>query len=106
MAKAQTSNRTTTHPGSKRRLKIWFAFVVLFMAWALYTLFSQMEQRGETEMKRLALQETLAEAEAESARLQKQVERLNDSEYIRELARKHGYILPGEQPIQVTEAGE
>lgn len=107
MANARGSKETTAHPGSKRRLKLWFAFIALFMAWAIYTWVVQMEDNARTALRLAGVQQKLAEGEKESARLQQQIDRLGDPEYIRELARKEqDMIVPGEKPIHVTEKAE
>ncbi|EXX85044.1 septum formation initiator [Paenibacillus darwinianus] len=103
MANARQSRETTAHPGSKRRLKLWVAFIALFMAWAIYTLVLQMEHSGRTALQLAGVQDKLAEGEQENAKLQQAIDRLGDPEYIRELARKEqGMIVPGEKPIHVT----
>jgi cell division protein DivIC len=105
VANARKTAETTAYAGSRRRLRLWFAFVAIFMAWALYTWLNQMSVHGDTGVKLAAMQEKLAERAAESAALQLQIERLGDPEYIKELARKEqGMIMPGEKPIQVTES--
>lgn len=107
MANARETRNTTAHAGSKRRRKLWFVVVASFMAWAVYTLFNQHNSYAETEMRLAEIKRQLAESEAISASLQQQIERLSDPEYIQELARKEqGMIVPGEQPIQVTEKGD
>jgi len=77
------------------------------MAWALYTAANQLGQKRETELRFAAMEQKKAEAEQLSAELNRKIERLQDPEYIQEVARKdQGMIMPGEQPIQVTESGE
>ena len=99
----------TTNPapsGSKRRLRLWLAFVAVFMGWAIYTAAQQMTDRSATGIELAAAQQKLAESERRKAELEKEIDRLADPEYIKELARRNGMTLPGEQPIQVTEGGE
>lgn len=90
----------------KRRLRLWFMIVALFMGWAVYTSLQQLEARSETGRALQELQEKVAEAERRQAELEFEIERLGNPEYIKELARKNGLTVPGEQPIQVTESGE
>ncbi|RXZ79287.1 septum formation initiator family protein [Paenibacillaceae bacterium] len=93
----------TVYPGAKRRLKLWFIIVALFMGWALYTMFNQAERRAETEQRLAAAKEQQELRVGESDELKKKLELLNDPEYIQELARKdYGMIMPGETPIQIT----
>jgi len=104
VANARKTAETTAYAGSRRRLRLWLAFVAIFMTWAIYTWFNQAAAHGDTGLKLAAAQQKLAESEAESEALQLQIERLGDPEYIKELARKEqGMIMPGEKPIQVTE---
>ncbi len=102
-----TPTNATKHTGTKqvvkktkRRFKIWLTFIVFFMVWAGYTLYGQYQQQKETNDRLLLLQEQVEEAIAESEALQKQVERLNDPEYIAQLATKEqGMVKKGEHQI-------
>jgi len=76
------------------------------MGWAVYTSVQQLEARSETIKTLKALQDQVAAAEQRQAELESEIERLGNPEYIKELARKNGLTMPGEQPIQVTESGD
>lgn len=102
---ADARNQTPSRTGIKRRLRIWFLIVASFMGWAVYTSVQQMEARAETMQALKALQEQVTAAEERQADLEFEIERLGNPEYIKELARKSGLTMPGEQPIQVTERG-
>jgi cell division protein DivIC len=103
---ADARNHTSSRTGAKRRLRLWFLIVASFMGWAVYTSIQQLEARAETMEALRSLQEKVAAAEQRQAELEFEIERLGDPEYIKELARKNGLTMPGEQPIQVTESGD
>jgi cell division protein DivIC len=102
----KASNTATSYAGSKRRLKLWLAVILLFMAWALYTVVNQYQKQGETELRLAAMEQKLDESKKNTADLHLKIERLKDPEYIHQIARKQGLIMPGEKPIQVTGQGE
>jgi len=103
---ADARNHTPARTGMKRRLRLWFLVVASFMGWAVYTSVQQLEARAETMQTLRSLQEKVAAAERRQAELEFEIERLGNPEYIKELARKNGLTMPGEQPIQVTESGD
>ena len=97
------NKQTASYAGTKRRLKLWLLAVCLFMGWAVYTMVGQSDRQADTESKLMAIEQQLQASEQKSAELQQKMERLNDAEYIQEIARKqYGLIKPGETPIQVT----
>ncbi|BBH23335.1 hypothetical protein Back11_46800 [Paenibacillus baekrokdamisoli] len=101
MVTTTESNQTTAYAGTKRRLKIWFFVIALFMGWALYTLFSQMDRQGQAELKLADAQHKIAEATKQMDDLKMQVARLSDKEYIGQLATKEqGMVKKGETQIQ------
>ncbi|WP_270167098.1 FtsB family cell division protein [Paenibacillus sp. SYP-B4298] len=100
---ATVKAKTTGYEGSKRRLKLWLVFVVLFMSWAIYTMINQGYSKDKTQERYLAAQHKLDEIKQAQDQLQHRVNMLTDPEYIKELARKeYGMIMPGEQQIQVS----
>ncbi|MCQ6563715.1 FtsB family cell division protein [Paenibacillus mendelii] len=101
MAAAQP-NKTNVYEGTKRRLKIWFVIVALFMGWALYTLYTQVGKQGDAELRLAEVQQKIEEANKQMDELQLQVDRLNDPEYIAQLATKDlNLVREGEKPIRV-----
>lgn len=95
-----TANRSTAISAAKRRFKIWMVFIVFFMGWAGYTLFGQLQQQNATTQKLSTVQEQIELTRLESEALRQQVERLNDPEYISQLATKEqGMVKEGEQQI-------
>ncbi|MBJ6361264.1 septum formation initiator family protein [Paenibacillus sp. GCM10012307] len=101
--RTSSASKTTSYEGSRRRLKLWLIFVILFMGWAAYTMVNQGYSKGDTYTRYLAAQGKLDEINAQKEQLDQRVNMLNDPEYIQELARKeYGMTLPGEKPIQVS----
>ena len=96
---------TSAALGARRRLKLLMIVMVLFMSWAAYTLINQY---GQISDRRAELQENakkLSDAQAKSEALRQEIARLNDPEYIGQIARKEqGMGLPGEQPIQIEKS--
>lgn len=93
-------NKTSGNAGTKRRFKLWMMFIVLFMGWAGYTLFGQMQQKNNTGDRLALIQGQLDASTKETAELKRQIERLNDPEYIEQLATKEqGMVKIGEQQI-------
>jgi cell division protein DivIC len=97
---AATVNRKSANTGTKRRFKLWMMFIVLFMGWAAYTIYGQSQLKEATNVKLADIQKQLDAATQESASLNRQIERLNDQEYIKQLATKElGMVKQGEQQI-------
>ncbi|WP_308637044.1 FtsB family cell division protein [Paenibacillus silvisoli] len=100
---ASQSSAAAQPAGSKRRLKIWFVFIVLFMGWALYTLLMQLNRQGQAEAKLASATQKIEEAAKQVEELKLQVARLSDQEYIGQLAAKEqGMVKKGEKRIEVV----
>ncbi|WP_334075567.1 MULTISPECIES: FtsB family cell division protein [Paenibacillus] len=106
-AAANTSHRKNQTPartaGASRRLRIWAAFMVLFLGWAGYTFISQSGEIGKKSVQ-LADRETVkAENEQTLNQLKYELSRLKDPEYIGQIAmKKYGLYKPGEIPVRVS----
>ncbi|MGG1313964.1 FtsB family cell division protein [Cohnella laeviribosi] len=99
---ASNTMSTPASVGARRRLKLLFLVVALFMSWAAYTMLRQYHQEAERTVKLREMKDKLAEAEAKTAALKLEVKRLNDPEYVGQIARKdQGMMLPGEREIQI-----
>ncbi|CAM4307709.1 septum formation initiator family protein [Paenibacillus alkaliterrae] len=97
---AANANKTPGNAGTKRRFKLWMMFIVLFMGWAAYTIFEQMQLKDATNAKLAILQGQISASTKESDALKRQIERLNDQEYIEQLATKEqGMVKEGELQI-------
>lgn len=95
-------NKSAVNAGSKRRVKLWMMFIVLFMCWAAYTFLGQLKQHDATQLRLTTVQKQLEETTQQTQQLQQQIDRLNDPEYIEQLATKdQGMVKKGVQQIQV-----
>lgn len=97
----QASGQSTAQTqGAKRRKRMFFAVMALFVIWAGSTLWNQNDRiRSKNEALEVKLQEYKA-VEQSLNQLKHEVERLNDPEYIGQIARKKfGLYLPNETPI-------
>jgi len=92
-----TSSSPTNRRGQKRRIRL-FMFVVLCIAvWTGYTAYLQSGVLAEKERELEALRQEAAAVQQQQAELNYKVSRLNDKEYIAELARKDYFLSkPGE----------
>jgi cell division protein DivIC len=102
-----SSGRVSTTPsiaGARRRVKLLLFVVGLFMCWAVYILVTQYGQISASTSQLQEANKKLTDAEAKSLTLQQQVVRLNDPEYVSQIARKEqGLGFPGEIPINIEE---
>lgn len=99
-----SANPSSSHAGSKRRLKLWLMFVILFMGWALYTFATQVSHQSQAEEKLAAAKNKITETNKQSDALALEVKRLNDPEYIGLKATQElGMVKKGERPIEVLQ---
>ncbi|MFF2890601.1 septum formation initiator family protein [Paenibacillus sp. NPDC057967] len=99
MSKA-AAKKSVSGSAARRRYRIWMMFIVLFMGWAGYTLFGQMQQQKATFEKLTTIESGIEETRSQTEALKREVERLNDPEYISQLATKEqGMVKEGEQQI-------
>lgn len=90
----------TVQAATKRRLKIWLFLIVVFLAWAIYTVFNQANQKDELNEKLMSLEADRNTLQQELDQLEKDVMLLNDPEYMSQLATKEqGMVKEGEQQI-------
>lgn len=102
---AQTAAAPTA-TGVRRRLRLWLLLMVVFLSWAAYTLYNQYTQMNERSAQLQEANRKLSEAEKTSEMLEQEIIRLDDPEYIGQMARKQGLGLPGEQPIRIKKNEE
>lgn len=88
--------------GRKRRMRVLQIFVVLFLGWAGYTYYVQSHELAEKQRTFADLQRKANEAQQKQKELELQVKRLNDSQYIAELARKQLFLSKQGEVIFVT----
>lgn len=97
-----TNNTTSAVTGARRRLKLLLFVLVFFMSWAAYTFYDQYEHMNNRRHELREMNQLLTGAKADIERLQHEVVRLNDPEYIGQIARKEqGLGLPGEIPMHI-----
>ncbi|CAI6084687.1 FtsB family cell division protein [Cohnella sp. JJ-181] len=92
---------TPASVGVKRRLKLLLLMVVLFMSWAIYTLIVQQQHTTERSTQLHDVKTKLAEVQSKNDTLKKEITRLNDDEYIGQIARQQGMTRPGERTILI-----
>ncbi|WP_211749452.1 septum formation initiator family protein [Paenibacillus sp. Marseille-Q4541] len=86
--------------GARRRIMLWLAFMVCFTGWAGYTFYNQSTQMADKSAKLAEAKGSKAETDQALEELKQEVNRLQDPEYIGQIARKkYGMYLPGETPI-------
>jgi cell division protein DivIC len=84
--------------GQKRRIRLVMFFVLCFSVWTGYTAYLQSGILSEKERELEQLKQEAAAVQQQQAELSYKVSRLNDKEYIAELARKHFFLSkPGEK---------
>lgn len=99
---SRTAAATTKTTGARRRLKLLLIVLILFMSWAVYVLVAQYGQMSERSDQLKEANRKLSEAQAKNEELKQQIARLDDDEYIGQIARKeYGLGRPGEVPIEM-----
>lgn len=101
--KSNTSKNSAA--GAKRRRLLWILFVTIFFGWAGYTYFDQSAAIADKSDQLAKKQKTHIDVTASLNQLKYEVSRLNDEEYIGQLARKWYNIYPqGETPIRTEQS--
>lgn len=101
----EKSNKKTSAAGPKRRRLIWIFFVTVFFGWAGYTFFAQSAAIAEKSVQLEKKQESHSNVTASLNQMKYEVSRLNDDEYIGQLARKWYNIYPeGETAIRTEQS--
>jgi cell division protein DivIC len=99
---SRTLAATPVMTGARRRLKLLLFVLVIFMSWALYVIIVQYGQISDRSSQLREADKKLTDAKVKSEALKQQIARLNDPEYIGQIARKeHGLGMPGEVPIKI-----
>ncbi|MCI1695323.1 FtsB family cell division protein [Aneurinibacillus aneurinilyticus] len=97
----QPQSRPSSY-GRKRRMRLLQIIVVLFLSWAGYTYYSQSEQLASKQSELVNLQREVTKVEEDKKQLELQVKRMNDQEYISELARKNFFLSKEGEIIFLT----
>lgn len=93
--------------GAKRRRMIWMAVMAVFFGWAGYIFFAQSALISDKSQELAKKQEVNQQVNASLNQLKYEVSRLNDNEYVGQLARKWFNMYPkGEMPIRTEQSGE
>ncbi|MBG9734363.1 septum formation initiator family protein [Paenibacillus alvei] len=74
--------------------------MALFIGWGTYTYFSQLNTMEELRSDLVAREKEKSEVEQVRNELRQEVDRLNTTEYILQLARSRGMVLPDELLIR------
>jgi cell division protein DivIC len=77
-----------SYKGTRRRLRLLMVVVLCFMGWAAFTLWDQLDQVNAKTSELKMLESKLVETQAENEAYHKEIERLNDPEYIEQRIRK------------------
>lgn len=103
----KNSNVKSSATGAKRRKFIWFIFVAAFFGWAGYIFFAQGALLADKKDELAKKQESNENVNKSLHQLKYEVSRLNDDEYIGQLARKWYNMYPeGEFPIRTEQSEE
>jgi cell division protein DivIC len=103
-AEEKNTNKSSA-AGAKRRKFIWLFVVTVFFGWAGYIFFTQNALITDKSAELAKKQETQANITKSLNQLKYDVSRLNDDEYIGQLARKWYNIYPqGETPIRTEQS--
>lgn len=105
----RTSVRRTSsnrQQSGKKRLRLWAVLMIVLFAWAGYTFFGQSSVIADKASKLEASQTVKAESEKTLGEVKAEIKRLQDPEYISQIARKeYNMYKPEEIPIRVTGEG-
>lgn len=95
-------NTPANAAGARRRLKIWATCIVLFLAWAGYTYYVQAEEISGKSQQLSETKASLDETQQKLEQLKYEISRLQDPEYIGQIAmKKYGLYKPGELPVRI-----
>ncbi|GGO09229.1 FtsB family cell division protein [Saccharibacillus kuerlensis] len=98
-----SSNRQQS---GKKRLRLWAVLMISLFGWAGYTLIGQSSAIAEKTARLEEVQAVKAGSETKLNEIQAEIKRLQDPEYIQQIARKeYNMFKPEEIPIRVTGEG-
>lgn len=104
-AEEKRNHSTASATGAKRRRFMWILFVALFFGWAGYTYFDQSAVIADKSDELVKKQKISQDVKTSLNQLKYELSRLNDDEYIGQLARKWYNIYPrGETPIRAEQS--
>jgi len=94
---------TSVRKGTKRRLQLWLVFMCVFIGWGGYTYVSQMFKMQDLEKEMSVKSEEFNQTQLQHDELQAEIDKLNTTEYILQIARSRGMRLPDELFIRTEE---
>lgn len=95
--------QSTVRKGMKRRLQLWMLFMCVFLAWGGYTYVSQMFDLQDLEEQKLTRTAELEATQLRRDQLAEEIDKLNTTEYVLQIARSRGMRLPDELLIRTQE---
>ncbi|WP_435923262.1 FtsB family cell division protein [Paenibacillus sp. DYY-L-2] len=99
-----TTAKSPKSTGARRRIRLWMGFMAVFIGWACYTYIAQSGEIGAKADQLAQQQATKEENEQILNQLKYELNRLQDPEYIGQIAmKKYGLYKPGEIPVRVSE---
>lgn len=100
----EATSSPTNRKGQKRRMRLFFFFILCFFVWTGYTLYLQSGVLSRKEAEFDVLQQDSATLLQQQEELTYEASRLNDKDYLAELARKRIYYTkPGESIYVIPE---
>lgn len=101
----KTTSKSPKSNGARRRIRLWMGFMVLFIGWAGYTYIAQSGEIGAKADQLSQQQAAKEENEQILNQLKYELNRLQDPEYIGQIAmKKYGLYKPGEIPVRISES--
>ncbi|WP_289139925.1 septum formation initiator family protein [uncultured Brevibacillus sp.] len=91
----------TNRKGQRRRMRLFFFFVLCFFIWTGYTLYLQSGVLAQKKTELETLKQEAAALQQKQEELTYEASRLNDQEYLAELARKRIFYTKQGESIYV-----
>jgi len=91
----------TNRKGQRRRMRLFFFFVLCFFIWTGYTLYLQSGVLAQKKTELETLKQEAAVLQQKQEELTYEASRLNDQEYLAELARKRIFYTKQGESIYV-----
>ncbi|GED72025.1 hypothetical protein BRE01_57270 [Brevibacillus reuszeri] len=91
----------TNRKGQRRRMRLFFFFVLCFFVWTGYTLYVQSGVLAQKKTELDTLKQEAASLQQKQEELSYEASRLNDQEYLAELARKRIFYTKQGESIYV-----
>jgi len=100
MSSKVRQEQATKYTGARKRIRLWMMFMVLFFGWGIYTFIHQTVTLASERVKLEDNQKLHQDTKLLQTQLEQEIARLNEDEYIGQIARKTlDMYPPGETPI-------